>query len=203
MQTQVELEFQDMAASPAVEQQVADHVKKLEQLYGRITACRIVVKAPGQRHQTGGPYDIRIRLALPDGSQLQVFGEGGGQQVADRLSRTVGADVPLLGQLPLDPALVAAGDAGVPIVLSAPDSPVGKELRNVADGSDKSTVNTTWNDVIVAGSTPAQRFDLLKRLEIFSTAALESPRICAAKMPALVAPGLPIATVATGMPAGI
>jgi ATP-binding protein involved in chromosome partitioning len=34
----------------------------------------------------------------------------------------------------LDPALVAAGDAGVPIVLSDPDSPVGKELRKVADG---------------------------------------------------------------------
>jgi ATP-binding protein involved in chromosome partitioning len=33
----------------------------------------------------------------------------------------------------LDPALVAAGDAGVPIVLSAPDSSVGKELLSVAD----------------------------------------------------------------------
>jgi ATP-binding protein involved in chromosome partitioning len=70
---------------------------------------------------------------MPDGSQLQVFGEGGGQHVAERLSRAVGADVPLLGQIPLDPALVAAGDDGVPIVLSAPDSPVGKELRKVAD----------------------------------------------------------------------
>jgi ATP-binding protein involved in chromosome partitioning len=28
---------------------------------------------------------------------------------------------------------VAAGDAGEPVVLSAPDSPVGKELRNIAD----------------------------------------------------------------------
>jgi ATP-binding protein involved in chromosome partitioning len=72
-------------------------------------------------------------LLMPDGSTLQVFGEGGGVQVAERLSRAVGADVPLLGQIPLDPALVAAGDAGVPIVLSAPDSPVGKELRSVAD----------------------------------------------------------------------
>jgi ATP-binding protein involved in chromosome partitioning len=62
-----------------------------------------------------------------------VFGEGGGQQVAERLSRTVGNDVPLLGQIPLDPALVAAGDAGVPIVLSAADSPVGKELQKIAD----------------------------------------------------------------------
>ena len=45
----------------------------------------------------------------------------------------IGADVPLLGQVPLDPALVAAGDAGVPLVLSAPDSAAGKELRNIAD----------------------------------------------------------------------
>ncbi|HZC53196.1 MAG TPA: sodium:proton antiporter, partial [Mycobacterium sp.] len=57
-----------------------------------------------------------------------------GQQVAERLSRATGADVPLLGQIPLDPALVAAGDAGLPIVMSAPDSPVGKALRGVADG---------------------------------------------------------------------
>jgi ATP-binding protein involved in chromosome partitioning len=63
-----------------------------------------------------------------------VFGEGGGAQVAERLSRAVGADVPLLGQIPLDPAVVAAGDAGVPIVLNAPDSPVGKALLRIADG---------------------------------------------------------------------
>ncbi|HET7073018.1 MAG TPA: sodium:proton antiporter, partial [Mycobacterium sp.] len=42
-------------------------------------------------------------------------------------------DVPLLGQIPLDPALVAAGDAGIPMVLNAPDSPAGKELLSVAD----------------------------------------------------------------------
>jgi ATP-binding protein involved in chromosome partitioning len=63
-----------------------------------------------------------------------VFGEGGGRQVAERLSQTVGADVPLLGQIPLDPALVAAGDDGVPIVLSAAGSPAGKALQSVADG---------------------------------------------------------------------
>src|SRR3954471_4566031 len=72
-------------------------------------------------------------LELPDGSTMQVFGEGGGRQVAERLSRAVGADVPLLGQIPLDPALVAAGDEGVPLVLSAPDSVVGKELARIAD----------------------------------------------------------------------
>ncbi|HEV7360560.1 MAG TPA: Mrp/NBP35 family ATP-binding protein [Mycobacterium sp.] len=85
------------------------------------------------RQRIVGVVENMAGLVLPDGSTLQVFGEGGGAQVAERLSRAVGADVPLLGQIPLDPALVAAGDSGVPIVLSAPDSPVGKELRSIAD----------------------------------------------------------------------
>ena len=72
MQTPLELEFQDMVASPTVEQQVTDQLRKLEQLYGRITACRIVVKGPGQRHQTGGLYEIKIRLALPDGYEVNI-----------------------------------------------------------------------------------------------------------------------------------
>lgn len=86
------------------------------------------------RQRIAGVVENMSGLMLPDGSTLHVFGEGGGQQVAERLSRATGADVPLLGQIPLDPALVAAGDAGLPIVLSAPDSPVGKALRGVADG---------------------------------------------------------------------
>lgn len=85
------------------------------------------------RQRIVGVVENMSGLRLPDGSMLQVFGEGGGQRVAERLSRAVGAEVPLLGQIPLDPALVAAGDAGVPMVLSAPDSPVGKELRKIAD----------------------------------------------------------------------
>jgi ATP-binding protein involved in chromosome partitioning len=86
------------------------------------------------RQRIVGVVENMSGLTLPDGSTLQVFGEGGGRQVAERLSRAVGADVPLLGQIPLDPAVVAAGDAGIPIVLSAPDSPVGKALLGIADG---------------------------------------------------------------------
>jgi ATP-binding protein involved in chromosome partitioning len=85
------------------------------------------------RQRLVGVVENMSGLMLPDGSTMHVFGEGGGRQVAERLSRAVGADVPLLGQIPLDPSLVAAGDAGIPIVLSAPDSPVAKELRGVAD----------------------------------------------------------------------
>lgn len=72
MQTPVEIEYQQMAASPALQELVDEHVRKLEERYGRITACRIVVKGPGNRHQTGGQYDINIRLALPDGREVNI-----------------------------------------------------------------------------------------------------------------------------------
>jgi ATP-binding protein involved in chromosome partitioning len=85
------------------------------------------------RQRLVGVVENMSGLLMPDGSTMQVFGEGGGRQVAERLSQAVGADVPLLGQVPLDPALVTAGDSGVPLVLSAPDSAAGKELRSIAD----------------------------------------------------------------------
>jgi ATP-binding protein involved in chromosome partitioning len=85
------------------------------------------------RQRIVGVVENMSGLVLPDGSTLQVFGEGGGRQVAENLSRAVGADVPLLGQIPLDPALVTAGDSGVPLVLSAPDSAAAEQLRGVAD----------------------------------------------------------------------
>lgn len=72
MQTPVEIEFQEMAASPGIQELVTDHVNKLEQRYGRITASRVVIKGPGNRHQTGGLYDVNIRLALPDGREVNI-----------------------------------------------------------------------------------------------------------------------------------
>jgi ATP-binding protein involved in chromosome partitioning len=85
------------------------------------------------RQRVVGVVENMSGLVLPDGSTMAVFGEGGGRQVAESLTRVVGADVPLLGQVPLDPALVTAGDSGVPLVLSAPDSAAGKELQKIAD----------------------------------------------------------------------
>ncbi|UXA16822.1 Mrp/NBP35 family ATP-binding protein [Mycobacterium sp. SMC-4] len=70
---------------------------------------------------------------MVDGPVLKMFGEGGGRKVSENLSRAVGADVPLLGQVPLDPDLVSAGDSGIPLVLSAPESPAGSVLRTIAD----------------------------------------------------------------------
>jgi len=85
------------------------------------------------KQRIAGVVENMSGLLLPDGTTMRLFGEGGGRQVAESLTRVVGADVPLLGQVPLDPALVSAGDNGVPLVLSAPDSAAGKELRNIAD----------------------------------------------------------------------
>ena len=85
------------------------------------------------RQKVVGVVENMSGLVLPDGTTMDIFGAGGGAKVAESLSRVVGADVPLLGQVPLDPALVTAGDTGVPLVLSAPDSVAGKELRKIAD----------------------------------------------------------------------
>ena len=85
------------------------------------------------RQRIVGVVENMSWLELPDGTRMDMFGTGGGQAVSERLTRAVGATVPLLGQIPLDPAIREAGDAGTPIVLSAPDSPAGTALREIAE----------------------------------------------------------------------
>ena len=65
--------------------------------------------------------------------RIDVFGHGGGIAVADALTRLTGAPVPLLGEIPIDTRLREAGDAGVPLVLSDPDSPAAQQLRKIAE----------------------------------------------------------------------
>src|SRR6516162_10351526 len=72
MQTAPEIDFQGMAASPEIRDAIDRRIAELEQRCGRLTACRIVVKAPGERHHKGGLYDVHIRLALPDGREVNV-----------------------------------------------------------------------------------------------------------------------------------
>ncbi|HLL09007.1 MAG TPA: Mrp/NBP35 family ATP-binding protein [Nocardioidaceae bacterium] len=64
--------------------------------------------------------------------RLELFGSGGGARVAETLSRRFGYPVRLLGEIPLDPQLLAAGDDGVPLVRVAPDQPAAEALREVA-----------------------------------------------------------------------
>jgi len=85
------------------------------------------------KQRIAGVVENMSWMELPDGTRMEVFGSGGGQTVADSLSRTLGAPVPLLGQIPLEPRLRECGDAGTPIVLAAPESASGTALRAVAD----------------------------------------------------------------------
>jgi ATP-binding protein involved in chromosome partitioning len=62
-----------------------------------------------------------------DGTAYEIFGAGGGAALAERL------DVPLLGQVPLVPALREGGDVGLPITVSDPDGEAAKALRTVAE----------------------------------------------------------------------
>src|SRR5699024_11293479 len=81
------------------------------------------------RHRPSFPTRRSSDLEQPDGSRLEVFGSGGGQRVADRLTETLGAPVPLLGQVPLDISLREGSDSGVPVVLTDPDSSGASVLR--------------------------------------------------------------------------
>jgi cold shock CspA family protein len=72
MQTPVEIDFQGMDPRPEARAAVDRHVDQLEERFGRITAGRVVVKAPGGRHRTGGLYEISIHLSLPDGREVNV-----------------------------------------------------------------------------------------------------------------------------------
>ncbi len=72
MQTPVEIEFQGMEARSQIQAVLAKHVADLEQRFGRVTACRVVLKAPGGHHRTGGLYEVNIRLALPNGREVNV-----------------------------------------------------------------------------------------------------------------------------------
>jgi ATP-binding protein involved in chromosome partitioning len=67
-------------------------------------------------------------FTTPSGERFTIFGEGGGQLLADEL------DVPLLGKIPLSEELREHADAGVPLVLEEPDSPATQAIRQTARG---------------------------------------------------------------------
>ena len=79
-----------------------------------------------------GVIENMSAMVMPDGSSFDLFGSGGGEQIADSLTRRMGYDVPLLGSIPLDIALRQAGDAGMPLVWSDPEAPASQVLRGVA-----------------------------------------------------------------------
>src|SRR4051812_12144322 len=78
--------------------------------------------------EIAGVIENMSGFTTPDGQRFPIFGEGGGQALADEL------DVPLLGKVPLTMALRAQSDAGVPLVAVAPDDPAAQAVRHAARG---------------------------------------------------------------------
>jgi cold shock CspA family protein/ribosome-associated translation inhibitor RaiA len=72
METPVEIDVQGMEAPDGLRAEVLRHVAQLEKRFGRITACRVSLKAPSEHHRSGGLFEINIRLALPDGKEVDV-----------------------------------------------------------------------------------------------------------------------------------
>ncbi len=86
------------------------------------------------RQRIAGVIENMSWLPCPHcGEKVDVFGSGGGETVAEALTKATGAQVPLLGQVPLDMRLREGGDRGEPLVIAYPDSPAAQVLRGIAD----------------------------------------------------------------------
>ncbi len=85
------------------------------------------------RQRIGGVIENMSWMVMPDGSKNEIFGSGGGQRVADRLTQIAGTKVPLLGQIPLDPNLRIGGDLGNPIAKAEPNSEAAIAFGGIAD----------------------------------------------------------------------
>src|SRR5919197_473338 len=95
-------------------------------------AQRVARRAAEMAHKVdleiGGVVENMAAFVTPDGERYALFGEGGGQALADEL------DVPLLGKVPLTMPLREQSDAGEPLVFTDPDDPAAQAIRHAARG---------------------------------------------------------------------
>jgi ATP-binding protein involved in chromosome partitioning len=78
--------------------------------------------------EIAGVIENMAGFTTPSGERFPIFGEGGGQLLADEL------DVPLLAKVPLTMPLREQADAGTPLVLADPDDPAAQAIRQAASG---------------------------------------------------------------------
>jgi ATP-binding protein involved in chromosome partitioning len=96
------------------------------------TAQKVARRAAEMAHKVNldvaGVVENMSGFTTPSGERFQLFGEGGGQELADEL------DVPLLGKIPLTMPLREQADAGLPLVFADPDDPAAQGIRHAARG---------------------------------------------------------------------
>ena len=91
-------------------------------------ARRSAEMAEKVRLEVAGIVENMAGFTTPAGERFQIFGEGGGQELADEL------DVPLLASIPLTMPWRAQSDAGLPLSISDPDDPAAQSARQAARG---------------------------------------------------------------------
>jgi ATP-binding protein involved in chromosome partitioning len=110
--------------------QLLPHAEVLVVTTPQHSASDVAWRSGDVARQTGqkvlGVIENMSAVTLPDGTTLDIFGSGGGHEVATRLG------VPLLGSIPLSPALREAGDAGIPLVIGAPGDTVSQRVIEIA-----------------------------------------------------------------------
>jgi ATP-binding protein involved in chromosome partitioning len=104
------------------------------QLASAEVAERAGALAPQLHQQVVGVIENMSYLPCPHCQErIDIFGAGGGQAVADALTKVIGTRVPLLGEVPIDIRLREGGDSGVPLVLSSPESAAAQQLSLIAE----------------------------------------------------------------------
>ncbi|OCG75556.1 Mrp/NBP35 family ATP-binding protein [Microbacterium sediminis] len=116
--------------------QLLPHADVLVVTTPQAAASDVAVRSGLVARQTGqrvlGVVENMAAMTLPDGTALDLFGAGGGDEVAAALSEG-GETVPVLASIPLSPALRRAGDAGDPVVASQPDDPAARAIAGLAE----------------------------------------------------------------------
>ncbi|MFM5951983.1 MAG: Mrp/NBP35 family ATP-binding protein [Micrococcales bacterium] len=103
----------------------------------QVAAADVAERSGAVGLQTGqsvfGVIENMAWLEQSDGTRLDLFGAGGGELVASRLSALSGAEVPVLGQVPISVALREGSDAGSPVVLEHPQDLASDAILSIAE----------------------------------------------------------------------
>lgn len=65
MEVPPEVSFRNVEPSDEIKARIHEEIAKLEELYDRIIACRVMVEVPHRRHESGNLYHVRIGLSIP------------------------------------------------------------------------------------------------------------------------------------------
>ena len=86
-----------------------------------------------KQHIIGVVENMSAYIEETTNKEVALFGAGGGEETARRLSVLVGSDVPLVGKIPFDIELRQGGDSGAPIVWDKPDSAAAQQFFSIVD----------------------------------------------------------------------